>query len=263
VDVIVHAAALKQVPTLEYNPYEAVQTNIIGAENIITAAIDRNVQKVVTISTDKAVNPVNLYGATKLCAEKLFVAGNSYSGSHGTRFSIVRYGNVIGSRGSVVPLFLQQSESGTLTITDRRMTRFWITLDRGVSLVLDAIANAHGGEIFVPKIPSLKISDLVQMAFPRCDVREVGIRPGEKMHEVLLTDDESRHAVELEDKFVIEPEFQWWDSKDREGKALPAGFRYASDTNTQWLTEPELLALVDGVATDLGLARPGRPAAGK
>ncbi len=248
VDVVVHAAALKQVPTLEYNPFEAVQTNIIGAENIITAAIDRNVPRVVALSTDKAVNPVNLYGATKLCMEKLFVSGNSYAGeTHKTRFSLVRYGNVVGSRGSVIPLFLEKRQTGEIPITDKRMTRFWITLDQSVDLVLLALENMHGGEIFVPKIPSMKVTDLAKAVAPDCKVREIGIRPGEKIHEVLLTEDEAQRSLDLGECFIIQPSFFSAEDKTRgraNAKALPADFRYASDGNTEWMTEKELSVIL-------------------
>ncbi|MFA6091789.1 MAG: UDP-N-acetylglucosamine 4,6-dehydratase (inverting) [Elusimicrobiota bacterium] len=244
IDIVIHAAALKQVPTLEYNPFEAVQTNIIGAENVINAAIDQNVERVVALSTDKAVNPVNLYGATKLCFEKLFVAGNSYAGGTKTRFSVVRYGNVVGSRGSVVPLFKEKRNSGTLPITDERMTRFWITLDQGVDTVLFALTNMHGGEIFVPKIPSMRIMDLAKALAPKCKINVIGSRPGEKIHEVLLTEEESARAVDSGRYFVVKPLFHWWeDSNWRAGKSLPKDFRYSSDINDQWLKPEEILEM--------------------
>jgi UDP-N-acetylglucosamine 4,6-dehydratase/5-epimerase len=245
VDIVVHAAALKQVPTLEYNPFEAIKTNILGAENIINEAIDQKVTKVVALSTDKAVNPINLYGATKLCAEKLFVAGNSYAGGKETRFSVVRYGNVLGSRGSVIPLFLSKRSSGILPITDKRMTRFWITLDQAVDLVLQALEKMQGGEVFVPKIPSMKIIDLAKAVGPNCRIQQLGVRPGEKLHEVLLTEDESHHAVELGDMYVIHPEHPFWRAKGKHpGKKLPFGFRYSSDNNTSWLKQDQLRKFV-------------------
>jgi len=246
VTLVVHAAALKQVPSCEYNPFEAVQTNIMGAKNIIDAVIDRGVKRVLALSTDKAVNPVNLYGATKLVAEKLFIQGNSYAGQGETRFACARYGNVVGSRGSVVPLFKEQRKTGTVTITDERMTRFWITLEQGVRFVIRCIEQMHGGEVFIPKIPSMCIVDLAATLAPGCEVRVTGIRPGEKLHEVLLNEDEARHAVELDDMFVIQPLFPWWFSENwNEGKPLPDGFRYTSDTNPQWLTAEDLRAMVD------------------
>lgn len=245
VDIVVHAAALKQVPACEYNPFEAVQTNIIGAKNVIDAAIDQGVQKVVAISTDKAVNPVNLYGATKLCAEKLFVQGNSYSGATGARFSCARYGNVVGSRGSVIPAFLEQRKNGAITVTDPRMTRFWITLDEGVAFVIRCIEQMHGGEIFVPKIPSMNIMDLVTAVAPECRAEYIGIRPGEKVHEVLVSEDEARHTVELDDMYVIQPAHPWWQSANwTEARPLPDGFSFTSDANARWLSVEELQRLI-------------------
>jgi len=241
VDIVVHAAALKQVPSCEYNPIEAVATNINGAKNVIDAALDAGVKKVLGLSTDKAVNPVNLYGATKLVAEKLFVQANSYSGEGPTRFGCVRYGNVVGSRGSVVPLFRKQASMGALTITDPRMTRFWITLEQGVRFVIRAIERMHGGEVFVPKIPSMNIVDLAEAMAPGCRITEIGIRPGEKLHETLVSEDEARHSLELDDMFVIQPTHPWWKTGNwAEGQPLPDGFRYTSDTNTQWLTGEQL-----------------------
>ena len=241
VDVVIHAAALKQVPACEYNPFEAIQTNILGAKNVIDAAIDRNVKRVVAVSTDKAVNPTNLYGATKLCAEKLFIQGNAYSSASGTRFCCVRYGNVIGSRGSVVPLFMAQRNGGPITITDRRMTRFWMDLARGVRAVLSAADQMHGGEIFVPKIPSMNIMDLAAAIAPESAIDEIGIRPGEKLHEVLVSEDEARSAIEREDTYVIMPHHSFWDGVHVQvGQPLPDGFRYSSDTNKQWLTIDDL-----------------------
>jgi UDP-N-acetylglucosamine 4,6-dehydratase len=245
VDVVIHAAALKQVPACEYNPFEAVQTNIIGAKNVIDAAIDQGVRRVMAISTDKAVNPINLYGATKLCAEKLFVQGNSYSGKGGTHFSCARYGNVVGSRGSVIPVFKKQRESGKITVTDARMTRFWLTLEQGVRFVIRCIEQMRGGEVFVPKIPSMRIVDLAEAVAPGCEVEFVGIRPGEKLHEALISRDESRYTLEMEDMFVIQPVHPWWEPANcGQGKPLPDGFKYASDTNERWLTIEELCQMI-------------------
>lgn len=242
VDYVVHAAALKQVPACEYNPFEAVKTNIMGAQNIIEAAIDCGIKRVVALSTDKAANPVNLYGATKLCSDKLFISGNSYAGSKDTRFSVVRYGNVVGSRGSVIPLFKKMRETGVITITDARMTRFWITLEQGVQFVVNSLQWMHGGEIFVPKIPSMKVTDLAEAVAPGCRHEYIGIRPGEKLHEVMVPEDDARNTIELDDFFIIQPQFPWW-GKSRnwvEGRPVPHDFRYASDTNDRWLTIEEL-----------------------
>lgn len=244
VDLVVHAAALKQVPACEYNPFEAVQTNILGAKNVIDAAIDNGVKRVVALSTDKAVNPVNLYGATKLVAEKLFIQGNSYSRPKGTAFSCVRYGNVVGSRGSVIPLFLEQRKTNLLTVTDRRMTRFWITLEQGVEFVIRCLTQMHGGEIFVPKLPSMRILDLVQAIAPKCHVRFTGIRPGEKIHESLLACDEIRHTVDAGEMFVIKPRFPWWGEDNwKTGVPLKEEFSYTSDGNDRWLSTMELREL--------------------
>lgn len=241
VDIVIHAAALKQVPACEYNPFEAIQTNIMGAKNIVDAAIDQGVKRIVALSTDKAVNPVNLYGATKLCAEKLFIQGNSYAAATYTRFSCVRYGNVVGSRGSVIPLFQQQRQTGKITVTDERMTRFWITLEQGVQLVIKAAEQMHGGEIFIPRIPSMKITDLASVIAAGCEVETIGIRPGEKLHEVLISEDEARNTVELDDMFVIKPTHPFWEQhRWSEGRPLPDGFRYGSDNNTLWLKGKEL-----------------------
>ena len=247
VDIVVHSAALKQVPSCEYNPFEAVKTNIIGAQNVIDTAIDCGVEKVMAISTDKAVNPVNLYGATKLCAEKMFVQSNSYSGKSGTRFSCCRYGNVLASRGSVVPVFLQQREDGVVTVTDQRMTRFWLTLKQGAEFVNTGIDLMQGGEIFVPKIPSMKIADLVMAIAPKCEVEYVGIRSGEKLHEVLVSVDEARHGVELDSMYVIKPmDHPWRGHEDVKGATpLPEGFSFSSDNNTRWLSLEELLSMVE------------------
>jgi UDP-N-acetylglucosamine 4,6-dehydratase len=244
IDIVVHAAALKQVPACEYNPIEAIMTNIMGARNVIEAALDTDVKKVMAISTDKAVNPINLYGATKLCAEKLFIQSNSYSGAHGAKFSCARYGNVVGSRGSVIPLFLEQRRTGRVTVTDPRMTRFWLTLEQGVRFVIRCVEQMYGGEVFVPKIPSMNIIDLVQAIAPDCKVDYIGIRPGEKLHEVLLSEDESRHALDIGDMYVIQPIYNWWQEEKRyNGESLPEGFRYASNTNSQWLSIDELREL--------------------
>jgi UDP-N-acetylglucosamine 4,6-dehydratase/5-epimerase len=244
VDVVVHAAALKQVPACEYNPIEAVMTNVMGARNVIDAALDAEVERVLGLSTDKAVNPVNLYGATKLVAEKLFVQANSYSGEKPTRFSCVRYGNVVGSRGSVIPLFKEQSSSRKVTVTDSRMTRFWIDLEQGVKFVVSCIEKMHGGEVFIPKIPSMNIMDLVKAVAPNCEVKLIGIRPGEKLHETLVGEDESWHTVELEDMYVIQPLHAWWNAINwSNGKKLPDGFRYQSNTNKQKLSMEDLRKL--------------------
>ena len=245
VDIVVHAAAMKQVPACEYNPFEAVKTNVIGGANVIEAAIDAKVTKVLAISTDKAVNPVNLYGATKLCAEKLFVQGNSYAGEAGTRWSCARYGNVVGSRGSVIPLFMEQRPTGVITVTDQRMTRFWITLQQGVDFVLQCLDVMEGGEIFVPKIPSMHIMELVEAIAPGCEVRYTGIRPGEKLHEVLVSEDESHGALEHDTFYLIPPQHSWWRaSKWTTGTPVAPGFRFGSNTNTEWLTVDQLRALV-------------------
>ena len=245
VDVVVHAAALKQVPACEYNPIEAVRTNIDGTINVIDAAIDNGIDRVIAISTDKAVHPVNLYGATKMTAEKLFIQGNSYSGKLQTKFSCVRYGNVIGSRGSVIPLFLKQKDTGTLTITEEKMTRFWIKLDEGVRFVIDCINRMIGGEIFVPKIRSMKIMDLAESIAPNAEKKVIGIRPGEKIHEILLTEDEAKHSREFDNYFAIEPEHPFWNINNlKGGKSLPEGFRYTSDSNKSWYTKKDLEKII-------------------
>ncbi len=252
VDVVIHAAALKQVPACEYNPMEAIKTNILGSGNVIDAAIDTGVKRVVALSTDKAVNPVNLYGATKLAAEKLIIQSNSYAGGRDVRFSCVRYGNVVGSRGSVVPVFLKQRESGKVTVTDDRMTRFWISLEQGVRFVIRAAENMHGGEVFVPKIPSMTVADLARAIAPQAKIDIIGIRPGEKLHEVLIGDDESRHTVELEDMYVVEPAEAMWFGRDWEskGKLCEDGFRYASNTNNQWLKVDEISKIIAPIEAD-------------
>lgn len=251
VDIVVHAAALKQVPAAEFNPLEPIKTNIMGSANLIDAAIDRKVKRVVALSTDKAANPVNLYGATKLCADKLFVAANQYAGHSGTCFSVVRYGNVVGSRGSVIPYFLAQRGTGRLTITDERMTRFLITLDEGVAFVLRCLDHMLGGEIFVPKIPSVRVTDLARVIGPQCQHEVIGIRPGEKLHEVMIPEDDARVTLEFDNHFVIQPTHAFWSHKDyeaeRRGKRCPDGFRYGSDTNKRWLTDDEIVALVASV----------------
>lgn len=241
VDLVVHAAALKQVPACEYNPMEAIMTNVNGAKNVIDAAIDTGVKRVVALSTDKAVNPVNLYGATKLCAEKLFVQSNAYGGADGTRFACVRYGNVVGSRGSVIPVFLDQRKNGKITITDPRMTRFWITLEQGVRLVIRAAETMLGGEVYIPKIPSMNIMDLAKAIAPECEIAYTGIRSGEKLHEQLISEDEARQTVELPDVYIVEPAHPWWSGRDHtEGKRLPDQFRYSSETNPEWLSIEQL-----------------------
>ncbi|MFZ0309713.1 MAG: UDP-N-acetylglucosamine 4,6-dehydratase (inverting) [Candidatus Sulfotelmatobacter sp.] len=246
ITVVVHAAALKQVPACEYNPFEAIQTNIMGGRNVIDAAIDRGVQRILALSTDKAVNPVNLYGATKLCAEKVFVQANAYAGAQETRFSCARYGNVVGSRGSVIPVFLEQRKRGRITITDPRMTRFWLTLEHGVRFVVRSIEQMHGGEIFVPKIPSMRLVDLAEAVAPGCEVEYIGIRPGEKLHEVLLSEDEARTAVELDDMYIVQPSHPWWKKGNWvQGRELPPGFRYTSDSNKQWLNHEQLQELIE------------------
>lgn len=252
VDLVVHAAAMKQVPVCEFNPFEAVKTNIFGAQNVIEAALNLCIPRVMAVSTDKAVNPVNLYGATKLCAEKMFAAASSYIGDKNIRISCVRYGNVIGSRGSVIPLFLSQRATGTLTITDQRMTRFWITLDQAVDFVTASIRRMRGGEIFIPRIPAALVTDIVQVIAPHARKVLIGIRPGEKIHEVLLTEDEARIAREYDDFYVVEPRFpgqpaqRWTD-----GKSLPDGFRYSSETNRWRLNPDELRPLIKQIEEEL------------
>ena len=250
VDFVIHAAALKQVPAAEYNPFEAVQTNIMGAQNLINAALEARVEKVVALSTDKACNPVNLYGATKLCSDKLFVAANAYSGKLNTRFAVVRYGNVLGSRGSVVPLFRQLAPTGEIPVTDERMTRFWITLPQAVQFVIDSFQLMSGGELFIPKIPSMRITDLAEAVAPGCRIKKVGIRPGEKLHEMMISRDDSRNLFELRDRYIKMPDFPFWKVVLPEG-ATPVlnDFEYASDTNTQWLNAAQLKEVLqqDGV----------------
>ncbi|MDD3553432.1 MAG: UDP-N-acetylglucosamine 4,6-dehydratase (inverting) [Deltaproteobacteria bacterium] len=245
VDVIVHAAAMKQVPACEYNPFEAVKTNILGATNVIDAALFNEVPKVVALSTDKAVNPVNLYGATKLCSDKLFIHSNAYSGDRSTRFACVRYGNVLGSRGSVIPLFLEQRKSGVITLTDERMTRFWITTEEAVGLVETALHLMQGGEIFVPHIPSMRIVDLAETLAHGCERRVIGIRPGEKLHEVLINEDEGRYTVRYQGIYIVQPAIDLWkSSKYASGEPVEAHFTYASNTNDWWLSGEELKAML-------------------
>jgi len=247
VNVVVHAAALKHVPACEYNPIEAVKTNIDGTVNVIDAAIDNGVDRVMTISTDKAVHPVNLYGATKMVAEKLIIQGNSYAGGRVTKLSCVRYGNVIGSRGSVIPLFREQMKQGYITITDTRMTRFWITLEQGVRFVIDSLQRMRGGEVFIPRIPSMRIMDLAEAIAPGMERRVIGIRSGEKIHEVLLTEDEARHSLDCRTHFIIEPEHSFWKKgRGADEVPLPDSFRYTSDTNDRWLGVDELKQILAG-----------------
>lgn len=253
VHVVVHAAALKQVPACEYNPMEAIKTNILGTANVVEAALEAGVHKVLALSTDKAVSPVNLYGATKLAAEKLTVQSNAYSGERLTRFSCVRYGNVIGSRGSVVPIFLRQRENGKLNITDKRMTRFWLSLEQGVRFVLHCIEVMQGGEVFVPKLPSTSLIDLAKTIAPHAQLEEIGIRPGEKLHEVLISEDEARTTVELKDMYVIQPALGPWfvRSWEKQGKPLPEGFNYSSNENPQLLSSAEIQKMVAPYEADL------------
>ncbi len=244
VDIVVHAAALKQVPACEYNPIEAINTNVNGARNVIDAALDTGVKVVVGLSTDKAVNPANLYGATKLCMEKLFVQSNVYSGEDGTRFSIVRYGNVVGSRGSVIPIFKSQKDSGQLTVTDPRMTRFWITLEQGIDFVIDSILATKGAEIFIPKIPSMNIVALAKVIAPEAQISVIGIRPGEKLHECLLSEDEARYAREYDKKYVIYPHHVWSALPVEEQICPPEGFSYVSCSNDEWLSLENLAEMI-------------------
>jgi UDP-N-acetylglucosamine 4,6-dehydratase len=246
VDYVIHAAALKQVPAAEYNPFEAVKTNILGAENIIDVAIDQGVKRVIALSTDKAANPINLYGATKLCSDKLFISGNSYVGREETIFCVVRYGNVVGSRGSVIPLFLNQRGKGVLSITDPRMTRFWITLEQGVHFVLDCLKRMVGGELFVPKLPSMNIMDLAKAIAPECKIAVIGIRPGEKLHEVMVPRDEARMTLEFDKYYIIQPKFWFFERrfKNKKGKPVIEDFEYNSGTNTWWLTLKELRKMI-------------------
>jgi len=249
VDIVVHAAALKQVPAAEYNPFECVKTNIHGAENVVMASLRAGVSKIISLSTDKAASPINLYGASKLASDKIFVAANNISGSQDTRFSVVRYGNVIGSRGSVIPYFKNLIENGaqSLPITHPEMTRFWITLAQGVNFVLSSLSIMNGGEIFVPKIPSMKVVDLAKALAPDINHEVVGIRPGEKLHETMITIDDGRTTLELEDRYVIEPAFAFWSNshlKSRDASAVSENFEYSSNNNLEWLSDSNLKKLI-------------------
>lgn len=252
IDYVIHAAAMKQVPACEYNPFEAIKTNIHGAQNIIDAAIDKNVKKVIALSTDKAVNPINLYGGTKLVSDKLFISANAYSGGMGTRFSVVRYGNVAGSRGSVIPFFRSLIEQGytELPITDLNMTRFWISLEEGIELVLKALKESKGGETYISKIPSFKITDLAKAMLSTCTLKEVGIREGEKLHEVMITKDDSRTTYEYEKHYIIYPNLEWWNKSEffsEGGKLIENGFEYNSNNNNQWLDENDLREKIEKI----------------
>ncbi|HEX4814855.1 MAG TPA: UDP-N-acetylglucosamine 4,6-dehydratase (inverting) [Nonomuraea sp.] len=248
VDHVVHAAALKQVDTAEYNPFEYVRTNVAGSQNVVEAAIDCGVRKVVALSTDKASSPINLYGATKLVADKLFVSANHYAAAHETRFAVVRYGNVAGSRGSVVPLFQRLAEQGqSLPITDKRMTRFWITLDQAVRFVVDSFDLMQGGELYVPRIPSMRIVDLAEALAPDCSIYEIGVRPGEKLHEEMIGPDDGRRTLRLDDRYILQPTIATWGyAPPKTGELLPEGFAYRSDTNDQWLSVDDLRRMVAG-----------------
>lgn len=246
VDIVIHAAALKQVPAAEYNPFEAVKTNIIGAQNVINVSIDQGVKKVIALSTDKAANPINLYGATKLCSDKLFIAGNAYVGKEDSIFSVVRYGNVIGSRGSVIPYFLEKKKTGVLPITDPRMTRFWITLEQGVNFVLESLQHMVGGELFVPKLPSMNMMNLAKAIAPECKTEIIGIRPGEKLHEVMIPRDDARKTIEYMNYFVIQPDFSFWERRFSEsgGKPVAEDFEYNSVTNPWQLSVDEMKRVI-------------------
>ena len=250
IDYVVHAAALKQVDTAEYNPFEYVQTNVNGSQNVIDATIDAGVKKVVALSTDKASSPINLYGATKLCADRMFVSGNHYAAAYETRFSVVRYGNVMGSRGSVIPFFRHlAAEGASLPITDMRMTRFWITLPQAVQFVIDSFDLMAGGELYVPRIPSMRVSDLAQAVAPGSPMHEIGIRPGEKLHEEMIAPDDSRRTVRLGDRFVVMPYVGGWGyTTPVDGKPVEEGWTYRSDTNDLWLSPEELRDLVERFA---------------
>ena len=257
IEIVVHAAALKQVTTAEYNPFECIKTNVHGAENVVNASLRTGVRKVLALSTDKAANPINLYGATKLASDKIFIAANNMSGYDGARFSVVRYGNVMGSRGSVVPFWQKMIDEGAtvLPVTDRRVTRFWITLPQGVQFVLDGLERMVGGEVFVPKLPSINIFDLARCMLPDCEIQDVGIRPGEKLHEVMVPMDDARNTIEFDDHYVIEPDFQFWDrkgfSEQNGGKAVPDDFEYNSGTNPWMMTADELRELLRSQGTKL------------
>jgi UDP-N-acetylglucosamine 4,6-dehydratase len=249
VDIVIHAAALKQVPAAEYNPFEAVKTNILGAENVINVSIDQGVKKVIALSTDKAANPINLYGATKLCSDKLFIAGNAYVGREESIFSVVRYGNVVGSRGSVTPFFLETRKTGVLPITDPRMTRFWITLEQGVNFVLECLERMVGGELFVPKLPSMNMMDLAKAIAPECKTEVIGIRPGEKLHEIMIPRDDARRTIEYEHYYVIQPDFPFWGRRFNEnnGKPVEEDFEYNSSTNPWQLSIDEMREVIQGI----------------
>lgn len=249
VDYVIHAAALKQVPAAEYNPFEAVKTNILGAQNVIDVGIDQGVKKVIALSTDKAANPINLYGATKLCSDKLFIAGNSYVGRDSTIFSVVRYGNVAGSRGSVIPFFLKCRGTGVLPITDPRMTRFWIILEQGVNFVLNCLETMVGGELFVPKLPSMNIMDLAKVIAPECKTEIIGIRPGEKLHEVMIPKDDARRTLEFDDHYVIQPDFHFWERRfiNNGGKSVAEGFEYNSGDNPWMLTPDQMRGIIENL----------------
>lgn len=250
IDTVIHAAAMKQVVASEYNPIECIMTNVMGAENIINAAINAGAKNVIALSTDKAVNPINLYGASKLCSDKLFIAANNMTGDGGCRFAVVRYGNVIGSRGSVVPVFRKQMKSGTITITDPRMTRFWLTIRQGVAFVVRSLGMMQGGEVFVPKIPSMRITDLAAALAPDCNHEITGIRPGEKLHEAMIPADEAHQTLEFDEFYVIRPSFRMWEPagevsyEGQPGNAVPDGFSYTSDTNEQWVTSDEFKSIL-------------------
>lgn len=247
VDVVIHAAAMKQVDTAEYNPFECIATNVMGAENVINAAIDAGVERVVALSTDKASSPINLYGASKLCSDKLFVAGNNYSGYAATRFAVVRYGNVMGSRGSVLPVFQGLAATGKIPITDDRMTRFWITLPQAIQFVVDAFDRMYGGEIFVPRIPSATILDVAKAVAPNATLETIGIRPGEKLHEEMISQNDSRRTYEFDDYYVIAPILESWLTSPTfvSGKLVPEGFSYCSNTNDQWLSVEQIRQLAN------------------
>jgi UDP-N-acetylglucosamine 4,6-dehydratase len=247
VDVVIHAAAMKQVDTAEYNPFECIATNVMGAENVINAAIDAGVERVVALSTDKASSPINLYGASKLCSDKLFVAGNNYAGHSSTRFAVVRYGNVMGSRGSVLPVFQRLAATGKIPITDDRMTRFWITLPQAIQFVVDAFDRMYGGEIFVPRIPSATILDLAKAVAPDATLEMIGIRPGEKLHEEMISENDARRSYVFDDHYVIAPMLESWSESPvfTTGTLVPEGFSYCSDTNDQWLTVDQIRELAN------------------
>ena len=249
VDIVIHAAALKQVPAAEYNPFEAVKTNILGAQNIINVAIDQGVKKVIALSTDKAANPINLYGATKLCSDKLFIAGNAYVGRDESIFSVVRYGNVVGSRGSVIPFFFERRKTGVLPITDPRMTRFWITLEQGVGFVLESLNRMVGGELFVPKLPSMNMMNLAKAIAPECRTEMIGIRPGEKLHEVMIPRDEARRTIEYDRYYIIQPDFRYWERRFNEngGEPVEEDFEYQSGTNPWQLSIEEMRKVIQNI----------------